>query len=317
VRILTLVRSNTKIRVGFKWSDLGQSESFAGWRHDKLSAAQGARILEPVEIADVAHPTPAETKELARRCEETNFALYESALCDDGSLLIAEALRKFASTFGLQIAEKHRSAGTLGVVALQPSSEAGKRGYIPYTTRPLNWHTDGYYNAASDRISAFVLHCVRPASSGGTNQILDPEIVYIRLRDENPDFVRALMHPQAMSIPADHTANGLVRPVSTGPVFYANKGTGRLQMRYTARSRSVNWRDDPLTLEAKAFLQDLLQRGDPLAMQIRLEAGQGILNNNILHNRTGFEDGDAADVSRLIYRIRFHNRITRSDPWQN
>lgn len=311
------MRNENEINTGFEWLDLGQGEPYARWRRDKLASAVRARQFEPVEIADLAHPTPAETAEIIRRCEETNFAFYNSPPSEGDSSSIPEALGKFATAFGLQIAEKHRSAGTLGVVALQPSSEAGKRGYIPYSTRPLNWHTDGYYNAPGDRISAFVLHCVRPASSGGTNQILDPEIVYIRLRDENPEYVRALLHPQAMSIPADHAANGSVRPVSAGPVFYADKGTGRLQMRYTARSRSVNWRDDPLTQEAKAFLQDILERGDPLAMQIRLEAGQGILNNNILHNRSGFEIGDAADVSRLIYRIRFHNRIKRSSPWQN
>ena len=46
------------------------------------------------------------------------------------------------------------------------------------------------------------LHCISPARVGGENALMDPEIAYILLREENPDFIRALMHPQAMEIPA-------------------------------------------------------------------------------------------------------------------
>ena len=167
---------------------------------------------------------------------------------------------------------------------------------------------DGYYNAPDQRIGAFILHCVRPAQSGGHNEILDPEIAYIRLRDENPDFVRALMHPQAMTIP-ESKSDGNVRLVSVGPVFFADAATGRLHMRYTARTRSITWRDDPTTLEAVGFLRQCLAGGEPLVQQISLGPGQGILNNNVLHNRSGFADGMSADTGRLVYRIRFHNRV--------
>ena len=84
-------------------------------------------------------------------------------------------------------------------------------GTSPYTNRPLSWHTDGYYNAPEDRIRSFILHCCRNAERGGESALLDPEIAYIRLRDENPRFIAALMHDEAMTIPANHEADGSVR----------------------------------------------------------------------------------------------------------
>ncbi|WP_161594635.1 TauD/TfdA family dioxygenase [Marimonas lutisalis] len=236
----------------------------------------------------------------------SNFAIYSSPPEKDDSK-VRRDLRSFAERFGLRIAEAHRSGGDQGIVALRVSDAPKQRGYIPYSTRAMNWHTDGYYNAPENRISAFVLHCVSQAAQGGTNDILDPEILYIRLRDEHPAYLQALMHPQAMTIPENTEPDGSVRPASVGPVFYPDPGTGQMQMRYTARTRSIEWRDDPATLEAEAFLRDYLATGDPLAVRIRLEAGQGVLNNNVLHNRTAFENDD--DTGRLIFRVRFHNRV--------
>ena len=46
----------------------------------------------------------------------------------------------------LRIAEAHRSGGDQGIVALRVSDAPKQRGYIPYSTRAMNWHTDGYYN---------------------------------------------------------------------------------------------------------------------------------------------------------------------------
>ncbi|HED33929.1 MAG TPA: taurine catabolism dioxygenase TauD, partial [Gammaproteobacteria bacterium] len=69
-------------------------------------------------------------------------------------------------------------------------SDSGRQGgYIPYTDKKLSWHTDGYYNEPSRTIRAMVLHCVRPAQSGGENLLLDHEMAYIQLRDENPRFI--------------------------------------------------------------------------------------------------------------------------------
>lgn len=305
-----MIPDTAKIIQNFKWLELEDADAYRRWRATKLEAAETCLHLDPVEVKTLAAPTDSEKSEIARRCETANFAHYVTDRTADSGTVAAE-LRRFADCFGLRIAETHRSAGDDGIVALQPSDAAGKRGYIPYSTSPLKWHTDGYYNAPDDRISAFVLHCVRAAGQGGENRILDPEILYIRLRDEHPDLLRALLHPEAMSIPENREVDGTLRPVSIGPVFYPDPETGRMQMRYTARTRSIAWRDDPATRAAEQWLRYTLDAGDPLGCKVRLDAGQGILNNNVLHDRTGFEKGAGVDTSRLLYRVRFHNRIAR------
>ncbi len=83
------------------------------------------------------------------------------------------------------------------------ASEGVRTGYVPYSNRSLSWHTDGYYNDKERQINAVVLHCAASAASGGENALLDPEIAYIRLRDEDPRFITAFEHPECMTIPAN------------------------------------------------------------------------------------------------------------------
>ncbi|MCF3595851.1 TauD/TfdA family dioxygenase [Rhodobacteraceae bacterium LMO-12] len=292
----------------FNWKAFEDDHSYRAWRATKLTNAENCLSLPPVEVGDLSNPTESEHREIIARCQNNNFALYSSPSFNDDSAQ-RRALRRFADAFGMRIAETHRSGGDHGIVALRVSDAPSQRDYIPYSTRAMNWHTDGYYNAPENRISGFALHCFAQGADGGTNDILDPEILYIRLRDKNPEWLAALMHPQAMSIPENVEADGAVRRVSNGPVFYPDPDTGRMQMRYTARTRSINWRNDPATLAAEAWLRDTLAQGDPLAVRVRLAPGMGVLNNNVLHNRTPFHNGPDAAQERVIFRVRFHNRI--------
>ena len=213
-----------------------------------------------------------------------------------------------AEKLGLGEPEGHRSKGENAIVALTVSNRPSQRGFIPYSRKALNWHTDGYYNAPDNQIRGFILHCVQDAMAGGVNQILDNDIAYIRLRDENSDYIAALMQPQAMTIPETHEEDGTLRPASIGPVFHVEGDA--LIMRYTARTRSIEWRDDPVTRDAVAFLQNLLIVGDPLMIEAKLKPGQGVINNNALHNRTAFDPSEVGNHSRrIMYRVRFNNRI--------
>lgn len=277
------------------------------WKDARLVAAEEARTDGFIEITDLANPSEAEKSELIRRCKAANLALYQAPDTDGQR----DKLRGFAEAMGLRIAERHRSAGGDGIVALRESDAPSQKGYIPYSKRKMNWHTDGYYNAPEERISAMVLHTAVPANDGGSNQFLDHTIAYIRLMDENPEYVRALMHREAMTIPANEE-EGSFRPASVGPVFFADAETGEMQMRYTARTRSIEWRDDPLTREAVAFLQTTLEKPDPLTISLRFEAGQGVLCNNVLHDRTGFDAEASAFSPRTVFRVRFHNRVKGS-----
>jgi len=290
---------------------LEDDSAYQAWRTDKLQ--QTSELLEksdPVEIADLAAITPAEQDELFRRCEISNAVFYRDMQKTAAPEEASKKMRLFAEKLGLRIAEKHRSAGKDGIVSLQVSDSPGQKGYIPYSTKPMNWHTDGYYNAPDEKIRAMVLHCVRAAQDGGVNQVFDPEIAYIRLRDENPDYIAALSHPSAMTIPENREPNGNVRPASIGPVFEVNSDTGHLEMRYTARTRSIEWRDDSATRAAVDFLNSVMNSDDPYIQTIKMQDGDGLLCNNSLHNRTGFDANSEKPSARLLMRVRFHNRVT-------
>lgn len=298
---------NMRERRGFSWQTPKADDFYQEWRAARLEAAEAARTAGFVEISDLANPSEVEKSELIRRCKAANLALYQAP----DSSRQRDKMRSFAEAMGLRIAEKHRSAGGDGIVALRESDAPSQKGYIPYSKRKMNWHTDGYYNSPEERISAMVLHTAVPAEDGGSNQFLDHTIAFIRLMDENPDYVAALMHPETMTIPANEE-EGSYRAPSVGPVFFADAETQEMQMRYTARTRSIDWRDDPLTREAVAFLQTTLEKPDPLTISLRFEEGQGVLCNNVLHDRTGFDAEARAFSPRTVYRVRFHNRVKGS-----
>ncbi len=191
-------------------------------------------------------------------------------------------------------------------IAVSAASD-GRGGYIPYTNRPLKWHTDGYYQPEGQRIRAMLLHCVRPAASGGVNALLDHELAYIALRDASPRWLRALMAPDAMIIPARVDDNGAVRAAQPGPVFSIDADDGTLHMRYTARTRSIEWKSDTATLKAAAFLERYLSDDNADVLRLQLTPGMGIVSNNVLHDRSAFVDDP--DAPRLIYRARYLDRV--------
>ena len=82
---------------------------------------------------------------------------------------------------------------------------------------------------------------------------------------------------------------------------------GRLHMRYSARQRNIAWREDDMTTLAQERITACLQE-DSLVVRHRLAAGQGVMCNNVLHNRTAFED--TATQKRLMYRARYFDRIS-------
>jgi alpha-ketoglutarate-dependent taurine dioxygenase len=292
---------------------LDDGQAYRRWRDMKLASYPRSADELRAGISDLAAPDPAETGAVLKAFGRANMCLYSCRRNLGDAQGTRHALAAFAGHFRLNRFEAHRSAEADGIVALEVAAEGGRAGYIPYTNRPIGWHTDGYYNYAGPTrmIRATLLHCVRCASQGGENGFLDHEIVYIRLRDENPDFIAALMHPEAMTIPANEEANGQTRAENTGPVFVVDPETGALVMRYTARKRNIRWREDAVTAAAVGALDRVL-REEPFIIRTRLEPGEGVICNNVLHDRTGFETGGKQGLGRLLYRIRSYDRIRNS-----
>ena len=297
----TVAASMSAARAAFALDD---ERAYRDWREDRL--ARHPRRVEDliVEVRDPRDLSASETQKIRDVCRVANMAIYASPMAGVADKDLA---RRLGEQLGLKRLDANPLADDDGVSSLQVVPGKSARGYIPYSNQRLLWHTDGYYNALERRIRAFILHCVQPAGEGGANSLLDHEIAYILLRDADPEHVRALSAPGAMTIPANTEEGVVTRPAQSGPVFSVDAETGSLHMRYTARTRSIEWRPEESTAAAVRFLERLLAGDSPHVFTHRLEGGQGLICNNVLHNRAAFTS--AGETTRLIYRARYHDRI--------
>lgn len=272
------------------------------WREWKLE--QQPRSAEDllVHILDPRHLSSAERKAIQERITRCNMAIYVSPRVEEDSNLLTD----LGAQFGLTHLDANWLAEEDGISQIRVQDQGTHKAYIPYTNQPIKWHTDGYYNPPERRICAMILHCVRPACHGGRNRLMDPELVYLQLREQNPEFIQALMAADAMLIPERFDAANGTRPAQGGPVFSV-LDNGHLHMRYTARTRSIAWKQDPITRSAVAALETILAHPAPQGFEILLESGMGLLCNNVLHDRSAFTDDPTR--ARLLYRARYLERI--------
>ncbi len=289
--------------------DLDDDSAYHAWREKKLAEAPLSLEDLVVEVDDPRTLTAAEQEALMMRCRRANMAIYASRL---GETEGTDIPRGCGEHFGLRHLDHNRGAEADAVTALTVQDDALHTPYIPYSNRAIHWHTDGYYNRLDLQDHALLLHCVRPAMQGGENALMDHEIAYLLMRDANPDYVRTLMQEDAMLIPKNVVEGVELRPDRIGPVFMV-AADGHLHMRYTMRKRNVMWKDDPLLHQAVAWLQALLNGqlsdGLPYIYRGTLQAGWGLISNNVLHNRSVFEDGNDPARNRLLYRARYYDRI--------
>ena len=286
--------------------DLSNHAAYEQWCERKLHGYPARAEDLIVEISDPKQPRMAELGMILSRCCKVNMAIY-AAPSDTGS--DRDMLKFIGEEFGLTGLDCNMGADDEGVTTLKVMEGEWRGDYIPYTNRPIHWHTDGYYNSPDQQINALMLHCVSPAARGGENALLDHEIAYMHLRDTNPDYIRALMAPDAMTIPANIQDGKEIRPARSGPVFSVLE-SGALHMRYTARTRSIEWAEDALTREAVQALEEFLESDSPYIFRLTLQAGQGLICNNVLHNRSGFDDDE--EQTRCLYRLRYYERIANS-----
>ncbi len=288
---------------------LEDHDAYQSWRQAKLAAypRQVEELLVP--IADPTRLSDREREAILDACRRANMALYRVAEPDK---MDKNAVRRLGEQLGLHRLDHNLCADEDGIAALRVASGGRNREYIPYSDRPINWHTDGYYNPLNQQVRAIILHCARQAGEGGANALLDHEIAYILLRDDDPGHIRALSELEAMSIPPNVEEGVEIRPRQSGPVFSVEAADGRLHMRYTARARNIEWRDDAATRRAVACLGDLLNSATDYIFTYRMKAGEGLICNNILHNRSGFTNGGEPGQQRLLYRARYYDRMAHT-----
>ncbi len=286
--------------------DLSRDDSYQRWLSSKLEhyPANAEQLI--VEIRDPSALSRAERDAIIERCRKTNMAIY---VCAAKYAYDKKRVQALGEQLGLRHMDSNLCADADSISSVRVMPAGQHHEYVPYSNRALNWHTDGYYNPPAQRIRAFILHCASAAAHGGDNALLDPEIVYLLLRNQNADHVRALMQLDAMHIPANVQAGEEVRSACAGPVFAVDDATASLHMRYSARRQYIRWKADAATATAVRFLENLLTGSSRYVFHHRLESGQGVICNNVLHSRTAFVNDPAGHRERLLYRARYYDRI--------
>ena len=282
-------------------------ETYQQWRKWKLSIypTQASELLVPIN--NPFNLSDNEKSQIARCFIRANMSIYTINIQSD--FTDKNIVQKLGKDFGLVHLDNNLGADSDSITSLKVIEGGRKQGYIPYSNLKLSWHTDGYYNLPEQQIRGVILHCVNPAAEGGENALLDHEMMYIHLRDQDPAYISALMKPEVLTIPSN-IENGIeIRASQTGPVFSVSESTGALHMRYSARKRNILWTDDEITTRAVNEIDDFLASDSPWILRHRLESGQGLICNNVLHNRTAFENDEDDRKERLIYRGRYYDRL--------
>ncbi len=291
---------------------ISNSADFDIWARRKLSLYSleaKERLLQPININVDQGFDSIQLIKLRQSIQDYNLVIYQI----EGKIeIIPENINVMAGQLGLKTLDAHLCAtedliSVITDTSKDQSSNDHRNRYIPYSNKSLNWHTDGYYNPYHRRVRAVWLHCQQAASRGGENSFIDPEIAYILLRQENPGFIGALSHPEVMRIPANIENEKSIRGETASAVFQVCEDFTEMEMRFSQRKRNIIWRDDSITREALAFLNELLEQDSIWRTDFRLQAGQGVISNNTLHRRSAYED-DAGN-QRVYIRARYYNRI--------
>ncbi len=327
------------------------SNQISRWCDARREAHATGEPGRRIEIRDPYRLRATERDAIAEQCARFNFALYRFAQggSDSGRSDLGRSdssrndlgrsnpggLSAFASAMGLHRRDLTLGADCHGVASVRVARRPRGSEMIPFTSRALNWHTDGYYNAPERSVRSVVMHCASPAASGGETTLLDPDLVYAAMHAQDPALVEALAHPCAMTIPAHETEGTVVRPARTGPVFrfldrkfhpFMAAGAAptnhlgalasrsdeisgldappKLHMRYTMRTRSIQWRSTPNTARAVTALEETIASLAPHHVHVRFEAGEGVIGGNVLHRRSAFVDGEEEGARRVMLRIR-------------
>jgi hypothetical protein len=280
-----------------------QQQRYETWRDEKLANYCSKSESLFVEINDPLKLSNAEKKAISNNCISNNLSLIRIK----SSGVIRKAISSINAQLGLVDFDLHLCAEDDGLVVIEDTKSPTKGGYVPYSNKALNWHTDGYYNQMDALVGAFSLYCIHPATVGGENQWIDPEMLYIHLRELNPDIICALSQPKALTIPARRDGNKIVREASIGPVFFIDKASQKPKMRFTQRKRNINWLKSADIADALCELNNFLSGVSQIHHRYKLASGEGIVCNNVLHNRSAFVEGSLK--KRKLLRGRYKNSI--------
>lgn len=283
--------------------DLRSNDDYLKWRDEKLAAYPRTVGELVVELGDMTAPTPAEKRQILETVERANMCIYTAGT----ATLEMDSLLALGRQLGVSRTDK--SARHAQADELTDSGILNRA--VPFSTRHCNWHTDATYYGSDNPIQALFLLCKRPAVEGGGNKVLDHEILYIHLREQNPGALEVLMNRDCFNY--RHPVTGEIDPRRGGKVFWTN-ADGHLCHRFSFRKRDMAWSAERDTAAAREALESMITEGPAQIIEGRLESGMGLISNNVLHTRERLVDSDDATQKRLLFRTRFHDRVDPNHP---
>jgi hypothetical protein len=209
-------------------------------------------------------------------------------------------------TLGKQLGVRHTDKSARHAQSDELTDSGILNKAIPFSTRHCNWHTDATYYGSDKTIQALFLLCKRPAVEGGSNKVLDHEVLYIQLRDKDPGALEVLMNKDCFNY--RNPATGEIDLHRGGKVFWTN-ADGHLCHRFSFRKTDMAWSGDSDVAAAAHVLESLISDESAHVIEGRLESGMGLISNNVLHTREKLVDSDDAAKKRLLFRARFYDRV--------
>lgn len=283
--------------------NLSSDEDYLKWRDEKLAAYPNNVGELVVELAEMTAVRPAEKTRILETVERANMCVFTagSAELEMNSLL---ALGRQLGVTRTDKSARHAQSDELTDSGILNRA-------IPFSTRHCNWHTDATYYGSDNTIEALFLLCKRPAVEGGGNKVLDPEVLYIHLREQDPGALEVLMNENCFNY--RNPATGEVDPHRGGKVFWTN-ADGHLCHRFSFRKTDMAWSEESDVAAAREALESLISDESAPVIEGRLESGMGLISNNVLHTRERLVDSDDAAKKRLLFRARFYDRVNPEYP---
>lgn len=295
-------------------SILDNYDQYCRWRDVKLNTIPKDADNYLVEIDNPEQLSNAQKQQILINTNAYNFSLlyikhhahYHTNLSANISdkNAITNVIVALNAQLKLKDYDSNLYAKHNGLSYIKQSTDKNQQDFIPYTNKALKWHTDGYYNNDDSYIRSFSMYCVQNATNGGENSWFDYDIAYILLREQNPELANALCANNSFIIP-QHTVDGVVRRAKfSGAVFLIDNKTNKLTMRYSQRTHNIIWSNDVVV--AKDALDNILATNTEYRFNHKLDIGQALVCNNILHNRAAFI---TENPPRLMLRGRYFNSI--------
>jgi len=270
-----------------------KSAEFLRWAEEKEKNIPQNSDGILVNIHDINNVKTSEIAKIKETIYKYNSCIYSSKI----ALKSNTNLLKFVELVGMKTYDCNNIESN--EISTITSLQNSKINYIPYTDKPLNWHTDGYYDKKS--IFSWLLHCVNPAIQGGENYLLDHELVLREYLLRNDD-INNLMAEDALTIPASKDTS---RPEISTYIFSFKNKYRRLHMRFSMRKDNIGTsaKASPAIIKLREIIEDDCAK---YSLTYKLQKNEGIITNNILHGRKAFKDDK---VKRKLLRIRSYERL--------